>query len=159
MQKLLYFVLLGVLAAGGGAGCGDETGGGTGGSAGSGQGGGNSGGAGGGSGGEGGGSGGMGGSGGSSLGKDQCRNDQDCDAAASCAPPGTSPGCGACFDPPSTCVSDNECKAQGEAFICAPFPCACSPASACTEGCVDDTKCAVGQACGADHRCAPKACA
>ena len=144
MQKLLY-VLLSVLAVG--VGCGDETGGGSGGSAGAG-------------GGNAGGAGGQGGSGGGSLGEGQCRNDQDCTGpAVPCAPPGTPPGCGTCFDPDPTCVSDNECKPQGEAFICAPVACACSPASACAEGCLDDSKCAVGQACGADHRCAPKTCA
>jgi hypothetical protein len=152
MQKLLY-VLLSVLAVGGGLGCGGETEGGSGGSGGSGQGGGNAG-------GEGGSAGGAGGAGGGSLGEGQCRGHQDCtNPSVPCVPPGTPTGCGTCFDPDPTCVSDNECKPQGETFICAPVPCACSPASACAAGCTDDSMCAIGEACGADHRCAPKTCA
>ena len=158
MKKLLY-VLLGVLAVGGGLGCSDGGEGGAGGSAGSGQGGGNAGGGGGGMGGMGG-AGGMGGMGGASLGEGQCRTDQDCtNPNVPCAPPGSPPGCGTCFDPPTSCLDDSACKGQGETYICAPVPCACSPASACAEGCTSDAMCAVGQACGADHRCAPKTCA
>src|SRR5262245_1129690 len=76
---------------------------------------------------------------GSSLcttGQECCRSREDCaQSFEQCFAPGADVGCGACQIPPTTCLQDTECTAQGPEFICATVRCACNGEMACIAGC------------------------
>ena len=74
-----------------------------------------------------------------------------------CTAPGTERGCGICNNPPeeATCVDDRGCAAGS---ICEPLRCACQGQHVCVPGCASDAECDEGEACGANGRCAARAC-
>ncbi len=88
-----------------------------------------------------------------------CAEANDCESTTACAPPGTAFGCGSCNAEPGNCTDDAGCKAQGAAMICEPVVCTCTDQKACTQGCIQDSTCAEGQACDlATARCVARAC-
>ena len=62
-----------------------------------------------------------------------CRTAQDCGPAGNgCVAPDDPPTCGACYLPPSSCLSDPDC-APGD--ICVQAACACNGEKECRAGC------------------------
>jgi hypothetical protein len=79
-----------------------------------------------------------------------------------CLPPGASPGCGVCSEPPpdELCTADADCDPQGTPpTICDPVECACNAGDkTCQPGCTAPGDCGEGTICGAGHRCEPSPC-
>jgi len=66
---------------------------------------------------------------------------------------------GACYEPPTQCADDAECKGLGAEGICMTLPCACEAGAAeCALGCGSDDDCGAGTTCADDFRCEPAAC-
>jgi hypothetical protein len=101
------------------------------------------------------GTGGAGDGGGLPVGK--CRDAEDCKGGEQCLPPGTTPGCGTCIDPPNPCNADADCGAMGA--ICVPAQCACQGEKTCQPGCTSSSTCGVGETCEPDYHCRPSICA
>lgn len=86
-----------------------------------------------------------------------CRTSEDCGvSSASCSPPGASGGCGIQRLPDPACSTDDECKTQGEHYICVSDPCVSG--QECRAGCTDNARCGEAQVCGSDYRCEPQPC-
>jgi hypothetical protein len=106
--------------------------------------------------------GGGGGGSGGDLPTGQCRQTADCSQPGdTCVSPDFDVGCGACQEPlpEELCVDDQECKGEGEPFICAPVQCPCSgQANTCTPGCTSDDDCPAHLECDATNRCSAKSC-
>jgi hypothetical protein len=87
-----------------------------------------------------------------------CRSSSDCTQPfQQCFAPGEEFGCGACVHADPPCQTDAECAAMPY-FICAAPLCSCAGEKSCIIGCRDDADCGLGQSCGPDHRCRPRAC-
>lgn len=84
-----------------------------------------------------------------------CTGDGDCPSQATCAPPGSTNGCGACLPPSTPCFSDLNCT-PGE--VCQPARCACNGESECVPGCGPERPCREGETCMPSGRCEPQAC-
>jgi hypothetical protein len=86
-----------------------------------------------------------------------CGTEAECTNGASCAPPGTDQGCGACDPTPGDCVDDAGCTPGS---ICEPVRCSCEGATACVPGCVTNADCTTeGTVCDTSlSRCVPRPC-
>jgi hypothetical protein len=86
-----------------------------------------------------------------------CRDGNECNTGATCAPPGTPLGCGACNVEPGDCTDDAVCAADQ---ICGPIQCSCNAAKRCAPGCTPNTVCGEGLECsgGSHPRCVTKHC-
>jgi hypothetical protein len=88
---------------------------------------------------------------------DCCHRDADCSSPTSlCLAPGAFPGCGACLAGDG-CLSDDDCSATGANLVCEVPACTCEGEKSCLAGCTD-ASCPLGESCGEDHRCRPRAC-
>ena len=85
-----------------------------------------------------------------------CSAGHACEEGAICIPQGVS-YCGACTNPPETCVSDEACRATDPTTICNPFTCACSAVMVCVPACTDDS-CPPWEFCAPTGRCVANAC-
>ncbi len=87
-----------------------------------------------------------------------CSVDSQCTNGATCAPPGSPQGCGACNTTPGDCLDDSECVGTS---ICEPIQCSCDAALQCVPGCLDDGDCpAEGTICDLpSSRCVAAPCA
>jgi len=96
---------------------------------------------------------------GNGLADGQCRGPDDCaNQLGLCLSPGTSPGCGICFDVETECADDAACSPGSSGNICAPVSCACAPAFVCSPGCTT-TGCGEGEVCDdSSERCLGAPC-
>jgi hypothetical protein len=85
----------------------------------------------------------------------QCRDTADCQAAATCVPPGVERVCGGAGCPDHECSADLDCVTAGLGDICVSI----EGVRLCRPGCGADNPCGASEACNALLRCEPKACA
>jgi hypothetical protein len=95
-----------------------------------------------------------------SLGPGACRGNDDCSSGSGyhCVSPGASAGVGICRAVRMPCTTDSECRTDGGDLICDIAVDTCPPiVKGCVPGCADQSSCADGEACNAQH-CVPIGC-